>query len=84
MWRAFYKLSPWGDEIEDLRMGRICATIANAAPLLPGESRRAKQAEDYAFKFCSPPRKAMSKDDLKAAVMGINQAMAARGPTRGK
>ena len=29
-WMAFYKLEPWGTEIEDYRTGVIASTIANA------------------------------------------------------
>jgi flagellar basal body rod protein FlgC len=29
-WMAFYKLEPWGAEIEDYRTGVVASTIANA------------------------------------------------------
>lgn len=30
LWLAEYQRRPWGEEIEDLRMGTIAATVANA------------------------------------------------------
>ncbi len=28
-WQAMYALDPWGEERADMRMGNICATLAN-------------------------------------------------------
>lgn len=47
-WMVYYELEPFGEEREDLRMGIICSTIANANR---GKNSRAFKPQDFIPKF---------------------------------
>lgn len=47
-WQAYYTLEPWGDERADLRMGVLCALIAN---MFRKKGSRPHKAEEFVLKF---------------------------------
>jgi len=50
-WEAYYKLEPWGEDREDLRMGIISSTIANVNR---GKGGRTYKPSDFIPKFDRP------------------------------
>lgn len=42
-WVAFYRINPWGAEIEDVKNSLVCSTIANSA-LMTVDSKKLKNS----------------------------------------
>lgn len=53
-WMAYYRLEPWGCEVEDLRAGIIASTIANANRD-PKKQRKPFQPSDFIPDRIKPP-----------------------------
>jgi len=45
-WMAFFRLEPWGTEVEDLRAGIVAATVANANRD-PKKQRKPYRPQDF-------------------------------------
>ena len=54
-WMAFFRLEPWGAEVEDWRTGLIAATIANANRD-PKKRRKPYEPQDFMPRRDSPPQ----------------------------
>jgi len=58
-WIAFYKIHPFGEDMDDMRMARTCQTIAGAA----GAKSKAK---DFMFNF--GPKEPQTREQGLAAL----------------
>lgn len=87
-WRRLYAAEPFGEERADLRMGQICAIIANV-----NRSKRSDKvfsATDFMFKFGgekADKRRAVTKKDqwadIKSRAKGLAVALNTK-PKRAK
>lgn len=71
-WLAYSRLEPWGEERDDLRMGIIAATIANANR---GKNQKAYKPADFIPDF-------EPESDEQASARIMAQVMAALGGKR--
>lgn len=71
-WMAYSRLEPWGEERDDLRMGIIASTIANANR---GRNQKPYRATDFIPSF-----EQETEDEAQSRLMA--KAMAALGGKR--
>jgi len=71
-WMAYSRLEPWGEERDDLRMGIIASTIANANR---GKNSKPFKPQDFMPKF-----EPETEEDAQARLMA--KAMSALGGRR--
>lgn len=45
LWKAFFRLEPWGCDVENWRMGVLASTVVNSAPR--GEKAKVFKASDF-------------------------------------
>ena len=74
---AFWRLEPWGAEIEFWRAGMIAATIANANRD-PKRQRRPFEPSDFMPQFDRPEDQGQSPDDHEAILRMWQRALEAR------
>ena len=68
-WMAFDNIEPFGDRMADLRMARICHTMASAWCKTPGK------LEDYLL--VREPRKPQTEEEMKKILQLHEKAMKA-------
>ncbi len=59
-WEAFFALEPWGGLRDDLRAGKLCAAVVNAAPFRGGGP--ARMPADFFPTLAVPARKATARE----------------------
>lgn len=62
-WEAFYRVEPWGEEREDLRMGIVCSVLSAS------RGQRSKPG-DYIPQWWSAPKPAQTSDQILGVVRG--------------
>lgn len=68
-WENFYRIEPWGAEVEELRLGNICSVLANLKRD-PKSKPLPFMASDFFATFIKPKSEYQSTDDLIAAIEG--------------
>lgn len=84
-WEAFYRLEPWGFEVESLRAGGIAATIGNfAGKVLP--KGKSLKAADMALRVqpALEDRRRAARDQFKAWAAMFAAAPAAQPKRKAK
>ena len=74
-WEAYYQLAPWGYEVESLRAGVVCSTIANFAGKVLADGRRTTP-EDF-LQISRRPKRAKTPQELSAEIMSSFQTLVA-------
>lgn len=76
-WMAFWRLEPWGAEIESWRAGMIAATIANANRD-PKRQRKPFEPSDFMPRFDGLDEPEQSLEDHEAILRMWQRALEAR------
>lgn len=64
-WMAFYDLCPWGGDVENLRVGKLAATIVNwAGQALKKDAPRATPTDFFPLPTLAPSEPVETPDPL--------------------
>ncbi|MEY8203803.1 MAG: DUF4035 domain-containing protein [Bermanella sp.] len=66
-WEYFYQVEPFGAEVEELRFGNICATLAN---INRDSKTKLFNPADFFVTYLKSKPESQSVDDLMAAIEG--------------
>ena len=64
LWHGFYRVNPWGPDVDDLRAARLVALVYNSVP----REGEAAQVEDYRLGLQRPKETTVQSVDDMAAV----------------
>ena len=70
---AFYRVEPWGAEVDDLRAGIVAATVANASRD-PKHRRKPYQPADFMPKHAPAPEKTEQSPEEQLRIIQMWQA----------
>jgi hypothetical protein len=70
-WRAAYAIEPWGTQVWDMLMARICQTIAAVV----GESRTVESFMLFPDAMRHEPKEPMTFDEVSAVLGGVRDWM---------
>ncbi len=76
-WAAYYRLEPWGTEVDDYRSGVVASTIANVNRD-PKQRRQPFAPEDFVPKREQPKKEEQSPDDIRRIVEMWHVALGGR------
>lgn len=76
-WGAYYRLEPWGTEVDDYRSGVVASTIANVNRD-PKQRRQPFVPEDFVPKREQPKKEEQSPDDIRRIVEMWHVALGGR------
>lgn len=65
-WLAFWDLEPWGTDVEDLRAGAVCATVANMAGKSLKEDAVRTPGDFFPSRSMPPKEEPSIKDKVRA------------------